>query len=648
MGHTGTNDAPNGSVIVSDDFTWIRGGHSFRFGGEHRRYYINDRNVDTPGSYTFHNENTALPGVYQGIDPATGLPTGEAVSAPTATGFAFSSFLLGEVRNAGVSLQRLTSGIRSRTTAFYFQDDWKVRPNLTLNLGVRWDIPQPYTEAVDRMSALDPNLPNPGADGFPGALTFLGDCPECNGQTAFGEVYWKQFSPRIGFAWAAANKIVLRGGYGINYAPPILDGWNYGWFTGFNGSNNINVRAPGRSRFAEDASFHFSEPYPAYTASLPNYDPAQLNGDSIPYYPPEANHFPMTQNWNFGIQYEMPWETRLEVNYVGSHGSRLNDTYLYSLNQLNPSFLSLGDTLLDDITLHPEIQKPYPSFEGTVAQALRPYPQYTGVSTHRLASGFSNYNSMQVTATKRATNGLSFLAAYTFSKAMATADNAIGSGYYGGYGQDFYNRRADYSVTSYHVPHDLKLTWIWDMPIGPNGRWLREGWLGKVIGGWTLSAIHRYRSGAPIAVGTGGYDDQALFNPGFRPDVVLPEDQQKLSGQPTEIDYVGGTPYLNPAAFATLPTTDNNVPLHLGNAPRYLPNIRGFKRFGEDFSLMKRFGLPVREGANVEVRIDVTNLFNRIGIAGPETDVNDPERFGRVFSKSGGPRTIQGGLRVSF
>lgn len=630
MGHIGTGTAPNGSVIVSDDFTWIRGAHSFRIGGEHRRYYLNEGAVDTPGSYTFHNENTALPGF------------------STQTGFAFSSFIVGAVRNAGVGVNQLTAGIRSRTTALYFQDDWKVNPNLTLNLGIRWDIPQPFTEAANRMSALDPNLPNPGADGYLGALTFIGDCAECDGRSALGEVYWKQFSPRLGFAWAATQKIVLRGGYGINYAPPILDAWHYGWFTGFNGSNNISVRDPSRSRFNEDPTYNWNQPYPAYTATLPNYDPAQLNGDSIPYYPPETNKFPMTQNWNFGIQYEMPWQTKLEVNYVGTHGSRLNDMYLSSLNQLNPSYLSLGDALLEDINDHPEIQKPYPSFEGTVAQALRPFPQYTGVSTHRLASGFSNYNSMQVTATKRATTGLSFLAAYTFSKAMATADNAIGYVYYGGYGQDFYNRRADYSLTSYHVPHDLKLTWIWDMPIGPNGRWLREGWLGKIIGGWTMSAIHRYRSGAPIAVGTGGYDSEALFNQGFRPDVVLPTDQQKLAGQPTEIDYENGTPYLNPAAFAPLPTTSNNVPLHLGNAPRYLPGIRGFKRFGEDFSLLKRFGLPAREGANVEVRIDVTNLFNRIGIAGPETDVNDPERFGRIFSKSGGPRSIQAGLRISF
>ena len=158
MGHTGTGTAPNGSVIFSDDFTWIRGAHSFRVGGEHRRYYLNEGSVDTPGSYTFHNENTALPGF------------------STQTGFAFSSFLVGAVRNAGVGVNRLTAGIRSRTTALYFQDDWKVNPNLTLNLGLRWDIPQPFTEAAGRMSALDPTKPNPGADGYLGALAFLGDC----------------------------------------------------------------------------------------------------------------------------------------------------------------------------------------------------------------------------------------------------------------------------------------------------------------------------------------------------------------------------------------------------------------------------------------------------------------------------------------
>ncbi|RPJ60893.1 MAG: hypothetical protein EHM23_08855 [Acidobacteria bacterium] len=622
-GHQGTGNEPNGSTIISDDFSLIRGSHSLRFGGEHRRYYMNVQSVDTPGLYNFHNENTALPGF------------------DTSTGFAYASFLVGAARNASVGVNRLTEGIRSRTTAFYVQDDWKVRPNFTLNLGLRWDIPQPFTEAAGRMSALNPNKPNPGADNFPGALEFLGDCPGCNGRDSFGEIYWKEFGPRVGFAWSVGQKTVVRGGYGINYAPPILDAWHFGWFNGFDGSNNINTRSA--SRFLQDPSYNWDTPYPQFTATLPNFDPSQQNGDFIPFYPPETNRWPMTQNWNFGVQRELPWETRLEVNYVGTKGTRLNEVYLGSLNQLNPTNLSLGDTLLDDINDHPEIAKPYPSFEGTVAQALRPYPQYQGVSTHRLASGWSNYHSLQMTATKRTSNGLSFLVAYTFSKSLGTADNAIGYGYYGGYGQDIYNRRADYSVTKYHVPHDLRVTWIYQLPFGVNQRYLRSGPLAHILGGWTMSAIQNYRSGSPLGITTSGYESEALFNPGFRPLVLLPEDQQKVTNFNDEL----GTPYLNSAAFAPLPTTEGNVPTRLGNGPRFLSSVRGFSIFNEDFSLLKRFHLGITEATEFEVRIDVINMFNRVRLADPVTNIDDTD-FGTVLSKAGGPRVIQGGLRVNF
>ena len=627
MGHRGTGNSPNGSVIVADDFSWIRGSHSFRFGGEHRRYYLNAQAVSTPGLYQFHNENTALPGFSD------------------STGFAYASFILGAVRNAGVSHRYLTPGIRSRTTAFYFQDDWRVTPNFTLNLGLRWDIPQPFTEAANRMSALNPNKPNPGADGFLGALDFTGDCPECNGETSFGEVYWKQFSPRIGFAYSPTNRMVLRGGFGINYAPPILDGWNYNWFNGFDASKNINARS--RSRFNEDPSYHWDEPYPAYTGPVPNYDPALLNGDTISIYPEEANKWPMTRNWNFGIQYEMPWETKVEVNYVGSKGTRLNDAYLWSLNQLDPKYLSLGDALLDDIEDHPEIPKPYPSFEGTVAQALRPYPQFYGVGAHRLASGWSNYNSLQAQFTRRSSSGLSFLVSYTFSKAMGTADNAIGASYYGAAGQDIYNRKGDYSVSAYHVPHDLRITWIYQLPFGPNQRWLNSGVFSKILGGWTFSAIQQYRSGGVLALGAGGYEGEVLFNPGIRPDIV-PGVEQKIGGEPSAVDSQNGTPYLNPDAFALVPKTDNNIPVRLGNAPRHLDTVRGFKVFNEDFSLIKRTNLGITEETSFELRLDALNVFNRIRPSDPYTDVNNPETFGRVFTKSGGPRTLQLGLRFNF
>ncbi len=629
MGHTGTGNEPNGSTVLLDDFTWIKGAHSLKIGVEHRRYYINSRYKNTPGSYSFNSDQTALS------------------NFQTSTGFAYASFFLGDANSAGNGIVRFIQGLRSRTTAFYFQDDWKVNNKLTLNLGIRWDIPTGFTDSKNAMSAMDPTMPNPGADGYLGALAFLGNCTGCTGKTKFWDYYYKEFSPRVGFAYAMSNKLVIRGGYGINYSPPLMDGWNYNLFTGFNGSNNYPAKT-GRPGGGQDPAYNWDTPYKAYTGVLPNTDPTQLNYDNIDKYP-DSVAMPMVQNWNFGVQYEFPWQTRLEANYIGNHGSRMFDPYLSQLNQADPSkVLSLGDQLLDDISLHPEIPKPFPSFTGTVAQALRPFPQYYGVSQYRRNEGWSNYHSLQATLTKRVSKGLSFLAAYTWSKSLGTPGTGIGAYYF--YGQNIYNLKADYGVTSLNRPQDLKITWIYDLPFGKQGKWLKTGALGYIVGGWTVSAIHHYVSGAPLSVYSSSSPSAgAYFAAGIYPDVLLGRDQQIIGSKPTTVDEANGTPYLNPLAFATVPgTSANNVPLHLGNAPPVLPNIRGWARYGENFSLMKKFALPFREGASFELRSDVTNLFNRIGYNNPETDIGDPTRFGRVFGKSGGSRVIQLGARITF
>lgn len=626
-GSDATPDSPTGSTIVQDDFSWLRGSHSVRVGGEHRRYYYNRRKVLGAGNYTFHSRGSSLPGFL------------------TQTGFSYASFLLGAASSANLDLPFVTLGIRSRNTSFYFQDDWKSSPKLTLNLGIRWDIPQPLGEAADRMSSLDRNLPNPAAGGRPGALVFLGDCQGCTGKSGFADTYYRQLAPRVGFAYALNNKSVLRGGYGINFSPPILDGFAFPYQAGFNGSNPIDE---GSGRFFGDVVHYWDSPYPRFPLNLPDTNPSLLNGLDVAYYPPETQKMPYIQNWNLGLQYELPWQTRIEANYIGNKGTRLNEgKYRNQLNQVDPKFLSLGNALLEDISLHPEIALPFPGFRGIVSQALKPFPQYRIVSAHRLNNGWSNYHSLQVTVTKRSNRGLSFLAAYTFSKALGTNDST-GPGDYSYNQQDIYNTRADYGVTSLNVPQDLKVSWIYDLPLGPQRRWAKSGVLSKVLGGWSASGIHRYRSGSALGIGIGDPGNlQALWNR-IRPDVLLPREQQLLGTKPGDIDTQKGTPYLNPAAFADPPLTSQGVPLRLGNAPRFLPNLRGFAFYSEDFALTKRTQLGFREGASLEIRIDAINVLNRIGLQNPVTSLFNQQNFGRIFGKAGDPRNVQIGVRLNF
>src|SRR5439155_14148865 len=250
-------------------------------------------------------------------------------------------------------------------------------------------------------------------------------------------------------------------------------------------------------------------------------------------------------------------------NYIGNKGTRLvNDFFKGYLNQLDPRYLALGDALQDDISAHPDIPKPYPSFSGSVAQALRPFPQYYTVGDKRLNNGSSNYNSLQIQVTKRSSVGLSFLAAYTFSKSLATTDTTINNYYV--YAQNFYNLKGEKSVTTFHHPQHLKLTWIYDLPFGQGRRWAKSGPASYVIGGWTVSAIQNYQSGDPLWVHASAYDyNSYLFNPaGWRADVLLPADQQKVAWN-GGVDSADGTRYLNRDAVAQPPGTPNGVALQL-------------------------------------------------------------------------------------
>ncbi len=627
MGVGFTDDAPNGSYIYTDDLTWIRGKHSLRFGYQYSRYFYNDKSLSDAGSFTFGPRQTDLPGF---VD---------------STGHSFASFLLGGVLSAGHGVNPLSQGFRQPQHAFYAADDWKLTPKLTVNAGLRWEVIPPFYEVTGRMSEIGLNTPNPGADGRLGALVFA------NGGSRFNDTYWKEFGPRLGLAYQVNNRLAVRAGYAMTNTPPIRNDWGYGGFTlGFNGSVPV-AAGTSPTLFIDDPAIYLSQPYPSQ-GSLPNTDPAQLNYDGPWLATAKNDNRPgYVQNYSLTVQYLLPRQTVLEVAFVGNKGTRLwGGAGVFSeYDGLPAKQLSLGSILTDSVSNHPQYL-PYASFptDLSVAQALRPFPQYFGVEEAFPYNSSSNYNSLQITATRHLTSGLGFLAAYTWSKAIGYVDGngpaaAAGCGCADTGIQDFSNPRLERSVTGFNHPQDFKLTWVYESPVGKGRRFdLKRGnW---VLGGWQLSAVHNYRSGDALNIVDSSLSIPDGFAPGIRPDIVAGQ-PLTLGGAPTKVDVFTGAPYLNPLAFASVPT-ENGVPLRVGTAPRFLPNVRGPHSMSEIFRMNKKFPLTKREGTFFGIGMTMTNPFNRISRFIAATDITDGD-FGKVFAGGGG-RTIQLDGRIEF
>jgi hypothetical protein len=529
-------------------------------------------------------------------------------------------------------------GHRWRDYGFYVQDDWKVNRKLTVNAGLRWEIIGRLHEVAGRMSMIDFNKPNELAGGRPGALIFVDEL----GQTGPGAPYYGQLSPKLGFAYAATAKFVIRGGYGINNTPPISNGFGFGGTLGFNGSINLNsANVP--IRFTEDVLGYMQNPYPSFTGTLPNRSATQANGQSLTYYSADYNKMPYVQNWNFGIQYQLPAATVVEVNYVGNKGTRLIAHGFSDPNALPFAITQqYGDLLPRPWSSSSPIPAPYPGFTGTNLQALRPYPQFTGISDQFPNVGNSSYQGLQVQVTRHFRNDFAFLAAYTFSKSIGLADNALDSEGV----EDQYNRRLERSIINYDYPHFAKVTWIYDLPIGPNKKLRVGGVPGRIIGGWQLTANHQFRSGSPLAIGTGG-----LSNPTgstIRPDYVLGQNIISNADAGSNFrGFAGGTAYLNRAAFTNPPVFPGgqNVATRLGTVGPYLSNIRDRYSVSENISIQKAFKFT--EERYVELRGTFINPFNRHGIGGLITNITDPN-FGQFTGQQSGPRNIELALRLAF
>jgi len=619
----------NGSEVLMDDATWIHGAHTFKFGFVYTRYFYNDNSLSDAGSFHFDPRQTDTPGY------------------DASTGNSFASFLLGAVNNAGHEISGISSAFRQPYIESYASDDWKVNSKLSINLGFRWGIVPPFYERTNRMSMVDLNVKDPGAGNHTGALVFTRNFPGAI-LSPFGNrlnsTYYGLLGPRFGFAYMLNNKMVIRGGYAITNTPPIANGWGYGGFlNGFNGSDPV-VAGTSPTGFVDNPSIYLSQPYPAFTGTLPNTDPSQYNYCcGVSTTAPNANRPTYVQNWNFGIQYALPKQTVLEVSYVGNKGTRDWGSVFNQYDALPASMLSMGDVLNQQVSSNMQYL-PYAGFPTnlTVAQALRPWPQYFGVTETWPYNTNSNYNSLQVTVTKHLTKGLGFIAAYTWSKDIGYVDNN-GPGAYYATVQDYSNRGLERSITMYNTPQDFKLTWVWQTPVGKGRHWDLH-WANPFLGGWEFSAIQHYADGGPVQISEGGLLIPNGFAGGIRPDSVAGQ-SLVLHGMPSNADVFNPLPYINPAKFSPVTQTSDGMPLRVGTAPRYT-RIRTAGVASESFKIQKKFPITSREGTWFGIGATMTNPFNRHSPYIASTDITSSE-FGQVLAGGGG-RTVQLDARINF
>jgi hypothetical protein len=617
LGNYGSNSrgsSAEGSTIVQDDLTIILGKHSIKTGFEGRFYFVDNENADATANYNFNAAQTTLPGF------------------DTQTGHAYGSFLLGAVQTSNRPVQVVNTDYYQNNYDFYVQDDYKVTQKLTFNLGVRWQILPGMYEKNGYVTNLDLDLPNPAAGNRPGALRFA----EKEGRKTFIDTYYKQIQPRLGFAYAVSPGMAISGGYSSSNRPATAYSDNEGFgglnSTGYNASISV-TRATRPTPNVQDPVMYLSEPYPGFSATFPNYDATQLNNQGVGAVlrGDEAKR-EQYNNYNVTLRRQLPANFSTTIAYIGAYGTRLPFDLANSGHEINripfDAIARHGDLLFNNLSTQPQlgIALPYQGFTGTVQQALRPFPQFTGVSYLSNYRGKTRYNSLQTTLERHFRDDFAVLTAYTWSK---TEDNFLrqdGSGEEWGY------------AANRHFPHFLKLTWIYELPIGSGKAIDVGGVLGQIVGGWTVTGIHNYRSGGTLSI-----SDPRINGAGYpiRPDVVAGVDPIIYDG--SAVDLVRGTPYLNPAAFATQPLSPQGIPTRIGTAPPVL-DVRGPARYTEDLGFLKRVGTSDR---SAEIRVDVLNLLNRSGLAGPNTDISSPN-FGRITGVGQGARRLQVSLRATF
>ena len=632
-----TNDyTANTSFGLLNTMSVYKGRHFLKFGVDLRANRRNTR-ATQGGAFNFHARGTAIPN--------------ETISG-TQIGYSFASYLLGIVDSAQLS-EPVGLGGRLRYYAGFFQDDIRVNSKLTLNLGIRWEYQPPGFEAHDRLSSWNPNKTDP-VSGLPGAYDFAGDCTGCTGKRYFGRKSFRDWAPRFGFAFQPGRNWTIRGAYGIFFTPDMFNG---------RGPTPLDkatsIQAAGTFSLEPDpvtpwaGIFNWDNGFPGNRYVAPVQDASWGNANRPGMIDPNYGRTGYSQNWNFNVQHALPAGFVVDAGYVGnkSTGIRVGDLAL--LNQLAPDALSqYGRNLTNAVTTPAQaaangIAYPYPGFRGTVASALRPYPQVQGNSTVQVWGsplGFSTYNSLQLTVNRQYASGITLYASYVWSKTLSNMaslqTNANGSR-----PLDYYNLGLEKSLAVYDVPHAVRIMMNAELPFGRGKSFGSNlpGAVQAVLGGWAITPILQYESGAPLTFTASrpcaaNCWNGAAFRPNVAPGALKVDDFDPGAFDAINVRSPGNT-YLLKSAFSDV------QPLNLGTAAFTYGDVRAFGTINEDVAIHKNFWF--REKYRFQLRVDCLNILNRHLIGNRiETNVTN-QNFGQVTGVAG-KRELQLGMRIDF
>ncbi|HEY7339219.1 MAG TPA: TonB-dependent receptor [Bryobacteraceae bacterium] len=598
--------------------TWVKSNHTYKFGGQmllNGNIVYNNSTLN--GTYAFSNLQTALP--YVALSSATGSVAGNTI------GFPYASFLLGLVSTGNIH-DPSDARIGKSQWAGYAQDTWKVTRRFTLDYGLRYDYSTYFKEQYGRAPDFAPTLPNPIAGGHPGATIYQATC-----RCEFAHNYPWAFGPRLGAAYQITSRTVARAGFGVAFSGSPIYG------SGSGAGNASNPFGPNPSPYLPSMVLSKGTPFTAQQIAWPNLDPGQFPKVS-PGTPPVGAGPPavIDQNagrparnlqWSVGVQREIIPDLVVEAAYVGSRGAwwapagaagnvantLVNYNYLspqllsnYGLSLTDPSSLAILTAQVGSAAAGPFRNKiPFDGFPltATVAQSLRPFPQYNSALAATWAPlGDTWYNSLQVKATKRLSHGLDLIYNFTWAKEM---DNLEGTFI----PIDVGNRKNARTIATLYRPLVTSFAVNYTVPALPadnSGAWKPVRWIAR---DWQLGGFFQYASGALIPP-PGANLAPALGNLVFESTT-----QNRVAGVPLFTHDLNchcfdpsTTFVLNPSAWA------NPAPGQFGSAT-YYNDYRAQRRPVENFSFGRLF--RIRERASLTVRVEFTNLFNR-------TEVNDP------------------------